>query len=134
MPIPKLLKTEDTAAITHTITVKGLVKVSGRDDTFVYTLLSTGEVTSVIVGDRRRHIYVASWERYLRRCDTGEQLDPEERAANILAYRKTLDRKGARQMAVARQALLEKKAAGEPRNKRHRARAGLQRGHELSGA
>jgi hypothetical protein len=132
MPL-KLIK--DVAEVTRTITVQGLIKASGRDDTFIYSLLATGEIRSLIVGDRRRHILVDDWEAYLRRCERGEQLDPQERAANILAYRATLDRKGAKQMAAARQVLLDKHAAaGKAVNGgRKRARAVLQRGAELTG-
>jgi hypothetical protein len=113
--------------------VQTLIKVSGRDDTFIYSLLANGEIKSLIVGDRRRHILVDTWEAYLRRCESGEQLDPQERAANILSYRATLDRKGARQMAAARQVLLDKHAAaGKAVNGgRKRSHAQLVRGAEL---
>jgi hypothetical protein len=135
----KLLREGEFKGITRTITVQGLIRVSGRDDTFIYSLLSSGEIVSLIVGDRRRHIKVDSWEAYLRRCETGEQLDPEERAANIAAYRATLDRKGARQMAAARQVLLDKhaaegKAPNGARKRPKRPRLALQRGHALSEA
>ena len=49
-------------------------------------LFKTGELDSVVVGARLRHVILSSWVAYIDRRQRGMERDPDERAASIAAY------------------------------------------------
>jgi hypothetical protein len=66
-------------------------------------LFKTGEVDSVVIGQRIRHIILPSWSDYVARRLAGIERDPAEKARAIEAYRASVARsKGGKATALAR--------------------------------
>jgi hypothetical protein len=66
-------------------------------------LFRTGEVDSVVIGERTRHVILGSWRAYVARQMAGTERDPVEKARAIEAYRASVQRsQGARATALAR--------------------------------
>jgi hypothetical protein len=69
------------------------------------SLFKNGEIDSIVVGERSRHVIMESYYAYLGRQMAGTDRDPVEKQRAIEAYRISLERsKGARATALARSA------------------------------
>jgi hypothetical protein len=80
-------------------------------------LFSEGEVDSVVIGGRFRHVILKSWYDYIERRRTGRQRDPVEKKAAALAYRASVPPAAS---AGARRAMAGKIQPGRPRGVRNR--------------
>jgi hypothetical protein len=80
--------------------------------TLLTGLFAAGEVDSVVVGDRFRHVVVASWRDYVRRKQLGLERDPIEKKAAAEAYRASIKPAST---AAALRALAGKPKPGRPR-------------------
>jgi hypothetical protein len=65
-------------------------------------LYRTGEVDSVVVGERLRRVVIGSYFAYLRRRQLGIARDEAERQAAIQSYKQSLTTRGAAAAARAR--------------------------------
>jgi hypothetical protein len=67
------------------------------------SLIKTGEVDTVVVGQRSRHVILESWHAYLARRLAGAERDPVDKQRAIASYRLSLERsKGAKATRLAR--------------------------------
>ena len=67
------------------------------------SLFRNGEVDSVIIGDRARHVIMSSWFEYLARRLAGTERDPVEKQQAVENYRASVTRsKGAQATRLAR--------------------------------
>jgi hypothetical protein len=74
-------------------------------------LFAQGEVDSVVIGGRFRHVVLASWADYVRRRQLGLERDPAEREAAAARYRGSVQPYST---AAARRALAGKPKPGRP--------------------
>ena len=66
-------------------------------------LLRDGEVDSLVIGLRARHVVWQSWLDYLDRAQRGVERDPGEKRLAAEGYRRSMERsRGARATALAR--------------------------------
>jgi hypothetical protein len=66
-------------------------------------LLVRGEIDSLVIGLRSRHIIWQSWLEYLQRQVGGVERDPEEKRRAAEGYRRSMERsRGAQATALAR--------------------------------
>jgi hypothetical protein len=67
------------------------------------SLFRKGEVESIVIGDKNRHVIMSSWRDYVARKLSGTERDPAEKQRAIEAYQASVARsKGARATALAR--------------------------------
>jgi hypothetical protein len=67
------------------------------------SLIRNGEIDTVVVGDRARHVIMESWHAHLARRLAGVERDPVDKQRAIESYKRSLERsKGARATALAR--------------------------------
>jgi hypothetical protein len=74
-------------------------------------LLRRGEVDSVIVGGRHRHVVLGSWREYIHRQLAGLRRDPAEREAAATRYRNSVSPAAT---LAAKRALAAKPRPGRP--------------------
>jgi hypothetical protein len=92
------------------------------------SLIKNGDVDTVVVGERARHVIVQSWHDHLQRRLDGVERDPAERQRAIESYKRSLERsKGAKATKLARSGWGPDhgKRGGSP----HRANRGAPRVH-----
>jgi hypothetical protein len=75
------------------------------------SLFASGEIDSVIIGGRFRHVILSSWNSYIRRKQLGLERDPTEREAAAARYRSSVQPYST---AAARRALAGKPKPGRP--------------------
>jgi hypothetical protein len=86
---------------------RALCDAEGVSLSLLTGLFASGDVDSVIIGGRFRHVILASWVDYVRRRQLGLERDPVEREAAAASYRNSVQPYST---AAARRAL-----AGKPR-------------------
>jgi hypothetical protein len=93
-------------------------------------LFAQGEVDSVIIGGRFRHVVLPSWANYVRRRQLGLERDPAEREAAAKRYRDSVSPTAT---LAAKRALAGKPRPGRPpgsgtkhRNPNHPGRSAAQ--------
>jgi hypothetical protein len=75
-------------------------------------LFADGEVDTILVGERYRHVVLASWYAYVERQLRGEERDPAERAEAARRYRASVSPQAT---AAAARALHGKLSLDRPR-------------------
>ena len=113
--MPRIVAKPTYAAVT--IPMRRLAEAEAVGHNVMWRLAATGEIDTIIIGGRYRHVLAASWDAYLERQRLGIERNPVERAAAAASYRQSLAGVGGRAAARARrgtkwgQALA---AAGKP--------------------
>jgi hypothetical protein len=98
--MPRIVAKPTYAAVT--IPARRLSEVEGVGRNTLWRLMSGGQLDSVIVGGKHRHVVVASWDDYLDRQRLGVERNPVQKAAAIASYRSSLAGVGGQAAARAR--------------------------------
>jgi hypothetical protein len=76
--------------VATTIPARRLSEVEGVGHNLLWRLMAGGELDSLIVGGKHRHVVIASWDTYLDRQRLGLARNPVEKAAAAASYKASL--------------------------------------------